>query len=289
MKLIKNIKEMQETVLNLRKEGKSIGFVPTMGYLHAGHLSLAQRARAECDVVVMSIFVNPLQFGPQEDFTAYPRDLGRDLELARAEGVDYVFVPDEEEMYPEGHCTYVEVTGPLTGKMCGRSRPGHFRGVTTVVLKLFQITQPGRAYFGQKDAQQALVIQKMCQDLNVPVEIVTCPVVREADGLALSSRNVYLTPEERKIALALPRALEAGRQLVVQGERDPHKVRKKILTVLSASPSIEVDYVEVCHGQSLAELPLLAGPVLLAAAVRIGKTRLIDNVYLEVDPCTEPC
>ncbi len=289
MRVVTGVREMQGIALGLRGEGRSIGFVPTMGYLHAGHLSLVKRARADCDVVVMSIFVNPLQFGPQEDFAIYPRDLERDLELARPEGVDYVFVPDEKEMYPEGYSTYVEVAGPLTEKMCGRSRPGHFRGVTTVVMKLFQIVQPTRAYFGQKDAQQALVIKRMARDLNVPVEIVTCPIVREADGLALSSRNVYLSPGEREAARALPRALEAGRRLIFEGERDPQKVRKRILEVLASSPLIEVDYVEVCHGQTLAELLLLEGPVLLAAAVRVGKTRLIDNVYLEVGPCSEPC
>ncbi len=282
MKVVASVKEMQEIALKLRREGKNVGFVPTMGYLHAGHLSLVKNARAECDVVVMSIFVNPLQFGPQEDFAVYPRALERDLELARAEGVAYVFAPAEEEMYPEGYCTHVEVTGPLTEKMCGRSRPGHFRGVTTVVLKLFQVVQPVRAYFGQKDAQQALVIKKMCRDLNVPVEIVTCPIVREGDGLALSSRNVYLSASEREAALALPRALEAGRQLVAKGEHDPQKVRAKILAVLTDSPLVEVDYVEVCDGQNLSDLDQLAGPVLLAAAVRVGKTRLIDNIYLEV-------
>jgi len=283
MEVIREVRRMQEIALDLRRTGKTIGFVPTMGYLHEGHLSLVRAARKDCDLVMISIFVNPLQFGPREDFATYPRDLERDLRLAEAEGVDYVFVPSVEEMYPQGFSTYVEVTGELTEKMCGRSRPGHFRGVTTVVMKLFQIVQPTKAYFGQKDAQQALVIKRMVQDLNVPVEVITCPIVREEDGLAMSSRNVYLNPEERKQALALPQALNAGKELVEKGERDPQKVRERILEVLQNSPGVRVDYVEVCNGENLADLEKLKGPVLLAAAVWVGKARLIDNIYLEVE------
>ncbi|HAA89808.1 MAG: Pantothenate synthetase [Thermoanaerobacterales bacterium 50_218] len=283
MEVIREVRRMQEIALGLQRTGKTIGFVPTMGYLHEGHLSLVRAARKDCDLVVVSIFVNPLQFGPREDFATYPRDLERDLRLAEAEGVDYVFVPSVEEMYPQGFSTYVEVTGELTEKMCGRSRPGHFRGVTTVVMKLFQIVQPTKAYFGQKDAQQALVIRRMVQDLNVPVEVITCPIVREEDGLAMSSRNVYLNPEERKQALALPQALNAGKELVEKGERDPQKVRERILEVLQNSPGVRVDYVEVCNGENLADLEKLKGPVLLAAAVWVGKARLIDNIYLEVE------
>jgi pantoate--beta-alanine ligase len=260
-----------------------------MGYLHEGHLSLAVRARQENDIVVMSNFVNPLQFGPQEDFATYPRDLDRDNKLAEGAGVDYVFAPSGEEMYPEGYSTYVEVKGGATEKMCGRSRPGHFLGVTTVVLKLFLITQPSRVYFGQKDAQQAIVIRKMVTDLNLPLEIITCPIVRERDGLALSSRNTYLFPEERRNAVALPHALAAGRQLIQQGERNPVRVREEILRVLESSPGICVDYVEVVDGRTLEEQPVLQGPVLLAAAVFVGKTRLIDNIDLEVVPCTAVC
>lgn len=289
MEVVHEVKKMQEIALNLRNQGNCLGFVPTMGYLHEGHLSLVRTARRDCDVVVMSIFVNPLQFGAREDFAAYPRDFDHDFAFARAEGVDYVFTPSNEEMYPPGYNTYVDVCGELTEKMCGWSRPSHFRGVATVVLKLFQIVQPARAYFGQKDAQQALVIKKMVADLNVPVEIVTCPVVREADGLALSSRNVYLSPPERDAALVLPRALAAGQELVRKGERNPQRVKKEILGVLAASPLVKVDYVEVCQGENLEELTLLEGPVLLAAAVWVGKTRLIDNIYLEVEPCSEPC
>jgi pantoate--beta-alanine ligase len=283
MEVVTSTGQMQEIALGLKRRGASIGLVPTMGYLHRGHLSLVQIARAECDQVVMSIFVNPIQFGPQEDFAAYPRDMEHDLGLARDDGVDFVFAPAGESMYPERFNTHVEVGGELTAKLCARSRPGHFRGVTTVVMKLFQITRPDRAYFGQKDFQQALVIRRMVSDLNLPLEVVTCPIVRETDGLALSSRNVYLAPSEREAALSLPRSLEAGRQLIIQGERRSELVRRAILDGLSANPVLKVDYVEVCDGETLAGLTELQGPVLLAAAVWAGKTRLIDNIYLEVE------
>lgn len=282
MEVIKGVKEMQGICLQKRREGKSIGFVPTMGYLHEGHLSLARAARAENDLVVMSVFVNPLQFGPREDFATYPRDLERDCRLAEEAGVDYVFAPEAEEMYPEGYSTYVEVLGEVTEKMCARSRPGHFRGVTTVVLKLFNIVQPSRAYFGQKDAQQAIVVKKMVRDLNIPLEVITCPVVREPDGLAMSSRNTYLTPEERRQALALYRSLQHGKMLIEGGERDPQRVRQEIMRLLEASPGIRVDYVEVCSADDLSELKEIKGHVLLAAAVYVGRTRLIDNIDLEV-------
>jgi pantoate--beta-alanine ligase len=282
MEVIESVGRMQEVALGMRRRRVSIGLVPTMGYLHQGHLSLIQRARSECDMVIMSIFVNPLQFGPQEDFAAYPRDMERDLALAREEGVDFVFAPTDVSMYQEGFSTHVEVGGVMTEKMCARSRPGHFRGVTTVVMKLLQITQPDRAYFGQKDAQQVLVIRKMATDLNLPLEIVTCPIVREADGLALSSRNVYLSPVEREAALDLPRSLEAGRELVLKGERRAEQVRSAILDYLGSNEVIRVDYVDVGNGQTLADMAELRGPVLLAAAAWVGKTRLIDNIYLEV-------
>jgi len=282
MEVIESVGGMQEVALGMRRQGLCIGLVPTMGFLHQGHMSLVQRARSECDRVIMSIFVNPLQFGPQEDFAAYPRNMERDLALAREAGVDYVFTPTGASMYPEGFSTCVEVGGAMTEKMCARSRPGHFRGVTTVVMKLFQIAGPDRAYFGQKDAQQALVIRKMAADLNLPLEIVTCPIVREADGLALSSRNVYLSPAERETALDLPRSLEVGRELVLKGERRAEQVRSAILGHLSASGAIRVDYVVACNGQTLDDVAELQGPVLLAAAVWVGKTRLIDNIYLEV-------
>ena len=280
MEVIKRTAEMQEISLRLKREGRIIGLVPTMGYLHDGHLSLIKKARRENDIVIMSNFVNPLQFGPKEDFAIYPRDLDRDNILAESAGVDYVFAPTTEEMYPQGYDTYVEVKGPITEKMCGKSRPGHFKGVTTVVLKLFLITQPDRAYFGQKDAQQAIVIRKMVTDLNVPVKIITCPIIREEDGLALSSRNTYLSSEERLQALALPRALSAGRDMIMKGETDPQKVRLHIKQILESSPGIRVDYVEVVDGDDLSDLSVIKGKVLLAAAVYVGKTRLIDNIDL---------
>ena len=280
MEVIKRTAEMQEISLRLKREGRIIGLVPTMGYLHDGHLSLIKKARRENDIVIMSNFVNPLQFGPKEDFATYPRDLDRDNKLAESAGVDYVFAPTTEEMYPQGYDTYVEVKGPITEKMCGKSRPGHFKGVTTVVLKLFLITQPDRAYFGQKDAQQAIVIRKMVTDLNVPVKIITCPIIREEDGLALSSRNTYLSSEERLQALALPRALSAGRDMIMKGETDPQKVRLHIKQMLESSPGIRVDYVEVVDGDDLSDLSVIKGKVLLAAAVYVGKTRLIDNIDL---------
>ena len=280
MEVIKRTAEMQEISLRLKRKGGIIGLVPTMGYLHDGHLSLIKKARRENDIVIMSNFVNPLQFGPKEDFATYPRDLDRDNKSAESVGVDYVFAPANEEMYPQGYDTYVEVKGPITEKMCGKSRPGHFKGVTTVVLKLFLITQPDRAYFGQKDAQQAIVIRKMVTDLNVPVKIITCPIVREEDGLALSSRNTYLSSEERLQALALPRALSAGRDMIMKGETDPQKVRLHIKQILESSPGIRVDYVEVVDGDDLSDLSVIKGKVLLAAAVYVGKTRLIDNIDL---------
>jgi len=280
MEVIKSTAEMQEISLRLKREGRIIGLVPTMGYLHDGHLSLIKKARRENDIVIMSNFVNPLQFGPKEDFATYPRDLDRDNKLAESAGVDYVFAPTTEEMYPQGYDTYVEVKGPITEKMCGKSRPGHFKGVTTVVLKLFLITQPDRAYFGQKDTQQAIVIRKMVTDLNVPVKIITCPIIREEDGLALSSRNTYLSSEERLQALALPRALSAGRDMIMKGETDPQKVRLHIKQILESSPGIRVDYVEVVDGDDLSDLSVIKGKVLLAAAVYVGKTRLIDNIDL---------
>jgi len=282
MEVIKRAAEMQEISLRLKREGRIIGLVPTMGYLHDGHLSLIKKARRENDIVIMSNFVNPLQFGPKEDFATYPRDLDRDNKLAESAGVDYVFAPTSEEMYPQGYDTYVEVKGPITEKMCGKSRPGHFKGVTTVVLKLFFIAQPDHAYFGQKDAQQAIVVRKMVSDLNIPVKIITCPIVREKDGLALSSRNTYLSQEERAQALALPRALSAGRDMIIKGETDPQKVRLHIKQILESSPGIRVDYVEVVDGNDLSDLSVIKGKVLLAAAVYVEKTRLIDNIDLEV-------
>ena len=256
-----------------------VGLVPTMGYLHEGHLSLVRRAREECDHVIVSIFVNPAQFGPREDLSKYPRDLERDLGLLAPLGVDMVWMPTTEIMYPPGYQTWVEVeaiTQPLEGSM----RPGHFRGVTTVVAKLFNAVQPHRAYFGQKDAQQAAVIRQMTRDLSYSIEIVVCPIVREPDGLAMSSRNVYLDPEQRKAATVLSRSLRAAKEMYEHGERDAENLRAKMKEVLASEPLAEVQYVSCADYDTLQELEAVTGKALLSMAVFVGKTRLIDNLVL---------
>ena len=256
-----------------------VGLVPTMGYLHEGHLSLVRRAREECDRVVVSIFVNPTQFGPKEDLSRYPRDLDRDLSLLEPLGTDLVWMPTVEMMYPPGYQTWVEVeqiTRPLEGAM----RPGHFRGVTTVVAKLFNAVQPHRAYFGQKDAQQAAVIRQMARDLSYPIEIMVCPIVREPDGLAMSSRNVYLDPEQRKAATVLYRSLSAAKDAYENGERSAEKLRQIIKGVLARQPRAEVQYVSCADYDTLEELKTVTGRTLLSMAVLVGKTRLIDNIVL---------
>jgi pantoate--beta-alanine ligase len=257
-----------------------VGLVPTMGYLHEGHLSLVRRAREECDQVIVSIFVNPTQFGPKEDLSRYPRDLDRDLRLLEPIGTDLVWIPTAESMYPPGYQTWVEVeamTRPLEGAM----RPGHFRGVTTVVAKLFHAVQPHKAYFGQKDAQQAAVIRQMTRDLNFPIEIVVCPIVREPDGLAMSSRNVYLSPEERKAATILYRALTAAKNAFESGERNAEKLCETMKDVLATEPLAEAQYVSCADYDTLEELETVTGRTLLSMAVLFGKTRLIDNFVLE--------
>jgi pantoate--beta-alanine ligase len=256
-----------------------LGLVPTMGYLHEGHLSLVRRAKAECKYVAVSIFVNPTQFGPNEDLSNYPRDLERDLHLLEDAGVDLVWTPAPEDMYPQGYQTWVEV-GQMTLPLEGAQRPGHFRGVTTVVAKLFNAVGPAKAYFGQKDAQQAAVIRQMTRDLNFPIEIVVCPIVREPDGLALSSRNVYLDPQERKAATVLHRALTAARALYDKGERDAGKLRQAMQDILAAEPLARMQYVSCADYDTLQELETVTGKTLLSIAVFIGKTRLIDNFVL---------
>lgn len=257
----------------------TIGAVPTMGYLHEGHLALVRRARAENDHVVVSIFVNPTQFGPNEDYARYPRDPERDLAMLRAEGVDVVFMPSVQEMYPEGFATYVNVER-LTERLEGAHRPGHFRGVTTVVTKLFNILQPHRAYFGQKDAQQLIVIRRMTRDLAFPIEIVDVPTVREPDGLAMSSRNVYLSADERRAATVLFRALEQARQLWDAGVRDGSRLRAAMRAVVESEPLARVDYVSVADPDTLEELDAAGDRALASLAVRLGSTRLIDCAWL---------
>ena len=257
----------------------TVGLVPTMGYLHEGHLSLIRKAKAECDHVIVTIFVNPTQFGPTEDLSKYPRDLERDLNLISPLGVDLVWNPTAEVMYPTGYQTWVEVeamTQPLEGSM----RPGHFKGVTTVVAKLFNATQPDKAYFGQKDAQQAAVIRQMVRDLNFPIEIVICPTTREADGLAMSSRNKYLNEAERKAAVVLFHSLSAAKELYEGGERNAEKIRGKMKEVLAAEPLAQMQYVSCADYDSLEELSEIKGKALLSMAVFLGKTRLIDNFIL---------
>ncbi|MPZ50743.1 MAG: pantoate--beta-alanine ligase [Dehalococcoidia bacterium] len=257
----------------------SIGFVPTMGFLHEGHLSLVRAARAADDHVFVSIFVNPTQFGPNEDFSAYPRNPESDLALLRDLGADYVFMPSPEEMYPEGFASSVDV-GPVAEPLEGDFRPGHFRGVATVVLKLFNIVQPHRAYFGRKDAQQLVVIRTMVRDLDVPVEIVAAPTIREPDGLALSSRNTYLSPEQRQAATILSQALSLAEEMWTRGVRDAEAVRSRLRELIEAEELAQIDYVSVADPETLQELERIHGRALVSMAVRIGRTRLIDNVIL---------
>ena len=278
MQIATTVAEMRQRRAAMRG---SVGLVPTMGYLHEGHLSLVRRARADNDDVVASIFVNPTQFGPQEDFQRYPRDPERDLRLLEGEGMDLVFMPPVEEMYPAGFDAWVEVGESLTGRLEGAARPGHFRGVTTVLAKLFGIVRPQRAYFGQKDAQQLAVIRKMVADLNMDVEVVGLPTLREADGLALSSRNSYLSRDERRAAIVLWRSLCRAEELFDRGERRAETIRQAMRAVLDPEPLARVEYVSVADAATLQELADIAGPALVSLAVRIGATRLIDNVTLE--------
>jgi pantoate--beta-alanine ligase len=254
-----------------------------MGYLHAGHLSLVRAARAENDHVAVSIFVNPTQFGPREDYATYPRDMPRDAALLRREDVDVLFTPSVQEMYPNGYATYVQVDGPLTAGLCGASRPGHFRGVATVVAKLFGLVRPTRAYFGEKDAQQLLVVRRMTEDLNLGVQIVPCPIVRDEDGLATSSRNARLSPEERRSALSLYGALQRAQAWMEAGESDAAAMRARLLDHFASVPGVRVDYVEFVDADTLTPTVAIRGHVMLAVAVFVGTTRLIDNVRLRVD------
>lgn len=276
MKIAVTIKEVREQVNEWRKQGLSIGLVPTMGYLHEGHKSLITCSVSENDRTVASIFVNPMQFGPSEDLESYPRDMDRDAALCEEAGVDLIFHPEPSEMYHNGFSSYVDMD-TLTKGLCGKSRPVHFRGVCTVVSKLFNIVMPDRAYFGQKDAQQLAVIQHMADDLSYGIEIKGCPIVREADGLAKSSRNTYLNKEERQAALVLNKALSEGKKLIETGERNASKIKDTITSIINAEPMAKIDYVEIVNWNLLEPVDNINGTVLVAVAVFIGKTRLIDN------------
>lgn len=282
MVIFETTSAMQEWCQEQKKLGLTIGLVPTMGYLHQGHLSLVQEARRRCDRVIVSIFVNPIQFGAGEDLDKYPRDVSGDCKLLEGEQTDAVFAPSVREMYPEGYATFVETEGSITTKLCGASRPGHFRGVTTVVSKLFNICLPDLAFFGQKDAQQALVIEKMVRELNFPLKIIRVPIKREADGLAMSSRNVYLSEEQRKQALVLSQALAAARQAIQDGQRDVSRLIAGMREKIESAPEACIDYVEIYRADDLGDIKQIEGRVLIALAVRFGNTRLIDNLLVEV-------
>lgn len=280
MKIVETIAEVREQVRAWRQEGLSVGLVPTMGYLHEGHQSLIDRAVADNDRVVVSVFVNPMQFGVGEDLESYPRDMDRDAAICEKAGASLIFHPEPSEMYPEDFSSFVDMS-TLTGGLCGKSRPIHFRGVCTVVSKLFNIVTPDCAYFGQKDAQQLAVIRHMVSDLSYGIEIVGCPIVREEDGLAKSSRNTYLNPEERQAALILSRSLAAGRKLLENGETSAATIRQEITRQIEAEPLAKIDYVEVVDWRNLEPVETIDGAVLVAIAVYIGKTRLIDNFIVE--------
>lgn len=276
MKVVKTIKEVREIVSSWRRDGLTVGLVPTMGYLHEGHQSLISKSVSENDRTVVSVFVNPIQFGPNEDLEAYPRDLMRDMEAVEAVGGDLIFNPEPAEMYPSHFTSFIDTT-ETTELLCGAVRPVHFRGVCTVVGKLFNIVTPDRAYFGQKDAQQLATIRRFVRDLNFGLEIVPCPIVREADGLAKSSRNTYLSPAERKAALILSKSLALGKKAVDEGERDASKVVSIITESLQTEPLARIDYVEVVDFENIQRVETISGETLVAIAVYIGKTRLIDN------------
>ncbi|MDW8051611.1 MAG: pantoate--beta-alanine ligase [Armatimonadota bacterium] len=279
MEILRTVESVREWVRRQRAQGRAIHFVPTMGYFHEGHLSLMRRAKADGGAVIVSIFVNPLQFGPHEDYARYPRDFERDRQMAESVGVDAIFYPEVAEMYPEGFQTEVRVK-ELSKPLCGKSRPGHFEGVATVVLKLFNIVTPDRAYFGMKDYQQLRIIQQLVRDMNLPIEIVPCPIVREPDGLAMSSRNVYLSPEERAAATVLYRSLQWAQAQVAAGERNAHTLREGVYQRIAAEPLARIDYVEVVDAETLQPVERIERPTLIAVAVFFGTARLIDNTLV---------
>lgn len=279
--VIKSIKELRSRLAKADKGDKTVGLVPTMSFLHEGHLSLIRRAAKENDLVVVSIFVNPTQFGPNEDFETYPRDIDQDTKLAYEAGADIIFNPSASEIYPEGSSTWVNVEGDITSVLCGASRPTHFRGVTTVVNILFNIVKPNRAYFGQKDAQQAAVLTKMVRDLHIDLELVVCPIVREADGLALSSRNTYLSSEERKQALILNQSLLKAKDAYFEGETSTAILTQLIEKKIKSMPLAQIDYISIYSYPELVKIDKIEAPAIMAVAVKFGKTRLIDNIILE--------
>lgn len=281
MKIENKVEEVRRIVKQWKAQGLKVGLVPTMGYLHEGHESLIKRAVKENDKVVVSVFVNPIQFGPNEDLEKYPRDLARDSELCSNAGADLIFHPEKNEMYADDFCTSVNVTG-LTENLCGKSRPVHFGGVCTVVSKLFNIVNPDKAYFGQKDAQQLAVVRRMVRDLSMGIEIVGCPIIREEDGLAKSSRNTYLSPEERKAATILYKSLMLGKKAIEDGERDCKKVIDIITKSINSEKLAKIDYIQVVNADSIVDLDKIEGRVLVAMAIYIGKTRLIDNFIFEM-------
>lgn len=281
MIVIEKILEMREFCANSKKEGKTIGFVPTMGYLHRGHISLMELARDKCDILAVSIFVNPAQFSPGEDFEKYPRDKERDLRICNEVGVDVVFIPDEKEIYPKGYSTYVSVEGNLTKYLCGASRPGHFKGVATIVTKLFNIITPDFAVFGEKDAQQLAVIRQIVSDLNLPVKIISAPIIREPDGLAMSSRNEYLTQQERQVAPQLYKSLLLAKELVEKGERNSETITSMIHDYLDKIGEFKIDYIEVVDPETMTPIKQIRGKALISVAVFLGKARLIDNIMVE--------
>ena len=282
MKISETIKSVRDSISAARKGGKKIGFVPTMGALHIGHISLIEAAVKQCDFVVVSIFVNPTQFGIGEDFEKYPRPLQADLEICKKAGVNIVFAPSIKEMYPNENLTSVNVE-KITESLCGKSRQGHFRGVATVCTKLFNIVTPDFAYFGQKDAQQAVVVRQMVCDLNMPVEIVVCPTIREKDGLAVSSRNQYLSRQQKKDAALIYKSLQKCRQMILAGEADISVIIEGIGQILSQSPAIEIEYINIVDAQSLQNVTKISGKILVAIAVKIGSTRLIDNILVDTN------
>ena len=282
MKILKTVDEVRSQVKAWKKEGLSVGLVPTMGYLHEGHQSLIRKSVEQNDRTVVSVFVNPMQFGPTEDLESYPRDLDADAKLCETTGADVIFHPEPEEMYKPGFCSYVNMTG-LPDALCGLTRPVHFKGVCTVVNKLFNIVQPDRAYFGQKDAQQLAIIMRMVTDLNMDIEIVGCPIIREADGLAKSSRNIYLKPEERQAAVVLSKSVKLGKKMIEDGERDAKKIVAAMKDLIGSEPLADIDYVEMVDMDTMKSIDIVEGHVLCAMAVRFGKARLIDNFILDMN------